>query len=149
VAALLFACVATATRGRPRATCGSTPSKDACSSPAPAAGAREDALSASKGETVTFASFPSEAVSDPMHLGAGPIAFRSSWPPARAACPTAEVDVAVTKQPASGPSVPLRHFTTTLVRRCRSSVVSELVPISGPASARWLAAGDRLALTVA
>jgi len=114
---------------------------------------REDALSASKGETVTFTSFPSEAVSDPMRLGAGPIAFAVFLATGSSGMPDcADVDVAVTKEPSSGPSVPLAsaHFTTTLVPKVSVvDPVSGLVPISGPASARYLAAGDRLAFTVA
>ena len=115
--------------------------------------AREDALSASKGETVAFTSFLGEAATEPLHLGAGPIAFAVFLATGSSGMPAcAEVAVALAKQPASGAPVPLAsaHFTASLVPKVSLvDPVSGLVPISGPAAARHFAAGDRLAFTVA
>lgn len=117
-----------------------------------ASSAREDALSASKGASVTFGPFLGEAVSDPVQLGVTPIGFAVFLATGSAGMPgCADVAVTIAKQPVNGSPVPLAsaHFTTALVPRV--DVVDPIagsLPVNGIAASRYFAVGDRLALTV-
>jgi hypothetical protein len=114
---------------------------------------REDALTASEGETVTFGPFVSEPASEASRLGIGPVGFSVFLATGASGMPgCAEVAIALTKEPTSGVSTPLvsGHFTTTLVPKASLvDPIGGLAPMNGARAARALGAGDRLAFTVA
>jgi hypothetical protein len=118
-----------------------------------AATAREDALTASKGATVTFGPFAAEPESVASRLGMGPLSFAAFLATGSSGMPgCAEVAVTLAKVPASGSAVTLAtaHFTTSLVPKASLvDPIAGLVPISGPAGVRNLASGDHLAFTIA
>ena len=117
------------------------------------ANVREDATTASQDETVTFGPFVTEAAADASRLGIGPVAFSLFLATGASGMPDcAEVVIALTKEPASGPPTPLaaRHFTTSLVPKASLvDPIAGLAPMNGAKAARSLAVGDRLAFTVA
>jgi hypothetical protein len=117
------------------------------------ANAHEDAMTASEGETVTFGPFMTEAAADAWRLGIGPVAFSVFLATGASGMPEcAEVAIALTKEPASGPSTPLAsgHFTTSLVPKASLvDPIAGLAPMNGAKPARSLAVGDRLAFTIA
>jgi hypothetical protein len=114
---------------------------------------REDAMTASEGETVTFGPFVTEAATEARRLGIGPVAFAVFLATGASGMPDcAEVAIALTKEPESGPPTPLvgGHVTTSLVPK--GSLVDPimgLAPMNGAKGARSLHVGDRLAFTVA
>jgi hypothetical protein len=114
---------------------------------------REDASTASEGETITFGPFASEAVTEPRRLGIGPVDFSVFLATGASGMPDcAEVAIALAKQPDGGPTTPLvsAHFTTSLVPKASLvDPIAGLSPINGVAAARTLAVGDRLVFTVA
>jgi hypothetical protein len=116
------------------------------------ANVHEDAMTASEGETVTFGPFMTEAATDVSRLGIGPVAFSVFLATGASGMPDcAEVAIALTKEPPSGPSAPLAsgHFTTSLVPKASLvDPIAGLAPMNGAKAARSLAVGDRLAFTI-
>jgi hypothetical protein len=115
--------------------------------------AREEATTASEGETVIFGPFSGDPASEPSRLGVGPVSFAlflATGASGMADC--AEVAIMLAKVPATGAPTTLvtAHFPTSLVPKVSLvDPVAGLAPMNGSRTARTLAVGDRLAFTIA
>jgi hypothetical protein len=118
----------------------------------PSANVREDPLSASMGETVTFGPFKSEAFTSASPLPSGTVGFALFLGTNSAGMPScADVAVTLTKEPSAGTPVTIGTTTFTSISLVpKGSITGPLTgTIAVAPGTGGVAAGDRLSLSIA